>query len=322
MTLRVAVTGAAGQIGYALLFRLASGALHLNQNIRLQLLELPQAQNALKGVAMELEDCAFPFLENILLTDSPKEAFKDADLIFLVGAKPRSKGMERADLLSANALIFKAQGEAIAENASPNAKILVVGNPANTNAWIAQRSACKKGFQNAENFHAMMRLDHNRALNQLAQKLNLNVADFENFTVWGNHSPKMFADWEFCKVKGEKIHLPASFLENEFQQTVGERGAKIIEARGLSSAASAASAAIDHMRDWVNGAPHWVTMGIPAPQNPYHIPEGLVFGFPCVAQKGEITPVLNLELSPFAQKRIAENVEELEREKNAVAHLV
>lgn len=325
-TLKIAVTGAAGQIGYSLLFRLAAGALQKNQPIALQLLELPQAQNALKGVAMELEDCAFPLLQKMVLTDQANEAFDDADLIFLVGARPRGKGMERADLLKANAEIFKIQGKSIAENANPNAKILVVGNPANTNAWIAKESAKKAGFIHPENFHAMMRLDHNRALAMLAKKLNLRVKDFSKLIVWGNHSPKMFADLRFCKALGQRVmDLIADevWQQTEFANNLGKRGAAIIDARGLSSAASAANAAIDHMRDWLNGTTDWTTMGIAAPKNNYGIPEGLVFGFPCLVNKGGIVePVLDLELDAFSRSRIEENAKELKAEQNAIADLI
>ena len=322
--LKIAVTGAAGQIGYSLLFRLAAGALG-ERPVELQLLELPAAQNALKGVAMELEDCAFPLLQKMVLTDNPDVAFSSADVIFLVGARPRGKGMERSDLLKANAAIFIEQGKSIGKNANPAAKILVVGNPANTNAWIAKESAKKVGFQNAQNFHAMMRLDHNRVLGMLAKKLNLRVKDFQKLVVWGNHSPKMFADLRFCTALNQNIAdliADEEWVKNDFATQLGERGAAIIEARGLSSAASAANAAINHMKSWLNGAQDWTTMGIPAPQNSYGIPEGLVFGFPCTVQGGAVSPVLDIELNDYAKSRIAENVAELESERAAVAEML
>ncbi|MGE8590357.1 MAG: malate dehydrogenase, partial [Alcaligenes sp.] len=265
--MRVAVTGAAGQIGYALLFRIASGEmLGKDQPVILQLLELPdeKAQKALKGVMMELDDCAFPLLQGMSAHSDPEEAFKDVDIALLVGARPRGPGMERKDLLAFNAQIFTAQGRALNKVASRDVKVLVVGNPANTNAYIAMKSAPDLP---AKNFTAMLRLDHNRALSQLAAKSGKPVADIENLIVWGNHSPTMYPDTRFATVNGEKIDAIINDQEwnrNTFIPTVGKRGAAIIEARGLSSAASAANAAIDHVRDWVLGSNgKWVTMGVP-----------------------------------------------------------
>ncbi|HYF18851.1 MAG TPA: malate dehydrogenase, partial [Ramlibacter sp.] len=272
---RVAVTGAAGQIGYALLFRIASGEmLGKDQPVILQLLEIPdeKAQKALKGVMMELEDCAFPLLAGMEAHGNPETAFKDTDYALLVGARPRGPGMERADLLAANAQIFTAQGKALDKVASRNVKVLVVGNPANTNAYIAMKSAPSLP---RENFTAMLRLDHNRALSQLAAKAGVKVADIEKLTVWGNHSPTMYADYRFATIGGQSVKDMINDQEwnaDTFLPTVGKRGAAIIEARGLSSAASAANAAIDHMRDWVLGSNgKWVTMGIPS-DGQYGIP--------------------------------------------------
>ena len=278
---RVAITGAAGQIGYALLFRIASGEmLGKDQPVILQLLDLPQAQNAVKGVMMELQDCAFPLLAGMVATDDPEVAFKDADVAILVGARPRSKGMERADLLSANAEIFTVQGAALNKTASRDVKVLVVGNPANTNAYIAMKSAPDLP---AKNFTAMLRLDHNRALSQVAEKIGKAVGNIEKLCVWGNHSPTMYADYRFATVDGQDVKDLINDQEwnaNTFLPTVGKRGAAIIEARGLSSAASAANAAIDHIHDWVLGTNgKWVTMGVPS-DGSYGIPEGTMFGFP------------------------------------------
>ncbi|MFO1234768.1 MAG: malate dehydrogenase, partial [Rivihabitans pingtungensis] len=287
---RVAVTGAAGQIGYALLFRIASGEmLGKDQPVILQLLDLPQAQAAVKGVMMELEDCAFPLLAGMVASDDPNVAFKDADYAILVGARPRSKGMERKDLLEANGAIFTVQGKALNDHASRNVKVLVVGNPANTNAYIAMKSAPDLP---AKNFTAMLRLDHNRALSQLAAKTGKAVADIENMAVWGNHSPTMYADYRFATIGGESVKQMINddvWNSDVFLPTVGKRGAAIIEARGLSSAASAANAAIDHIRDWALGTNgKWVTMGIPS-DGSYGIPEGVMFGFPVTCANGEYT---------------------------------
>ena len=320
---RVAVTGAAGQIGYALLFRIASGEmLGKDQPVILQLLDLPQAQNAVKGVMMELQDCAFPLLAGMVATDDPEVAFKDADVAILVGARPRSKGMERADLLSANAEIFTVQGAALNKTASRDVKVLVVGNPANTNAYIAMKSAPDLP---AKNFTAMLRLDHNRALSQVAEKIGKAVGNIEKLCVWGNHSPTMYADYRFATVDGQDVKDLINDQEwnaNTFLPTVGKRGAAIIEARGLSSAASAANAAIDHIHDWVLGTNgKWVTMGVPS-DGSYGIPEGTMFGFPVTCENGEYKLVQGLEIDEFSQECINVTLNELEEEKAGVAHLL
>ncbi len=320
---RVAVTGAAGQIGYALLFRIASGEmLGKDQPIILQLLDLPQAQNAVKGVMMELQDCAFPLLAGMFTTDDPEVAFKDAQIAILVGSRPRSKGMERADLLQANAEIFTVQGAALNKVADRNVKVLVVGNPANTNAYIAMKSAPDLP---AKNFTAMLRLDHNRALSQIAEKTSKAVSDIEKLCVWGNHSPTMYADYRFATINGESVKdmiNDQAWNADVFLPTVGKRGAAIIEARGLSSAASAANAAIDHIRDWVLGTNgKWVTMGIPS-DGSYGIPEGTVFGFPVTCENGEYKLVRDLDIDDFSRERINITLKELEDEKAGVAHLL
>ncbi len=320
---RVAVTGAAGQIGYALLFRIASGEmLGKDQPVILQLLDLPQAQNAVNGVMMELQDCAFPLLAGMVATDNPEVAFKDAQVAILVGARPRSKGMERADLLAANAEIFTVQGAALNKVADRNVKVLVVGNPANTNAYIAMKSAPDL---DPKNFTAMLRLDHNRALSQVSEKTGKAVGDIQKLCVWGNHSPTMYADYRFATINGENVKDLINDQEwnaNVFLPTVGKRGAAIIEARGLSSAASAANAAIDHIHDWwlgTDGA--WVTMGIPS-DGSYGIPEGTMFGFPVTCANGEYKIVEGLEIDAFSQERINITLTELEEEKAGVAHLL
>ncbi|MFT3667592.1 MAG: malate dehydrogenase [Pseudoxanthomonas sp.] len=322
---RVAVTGAAGQIGYALLFRIASGEmLGKDQPVILQLLELPleKAQAALKGVIMELEDCAFPLLAGIVGTDDPEVAFKDVDVALLVGARPRGPGMERKDLLLENAKIFTAQGTALNKVASRNVKVLVVGNPANTNAYIAMKSAPDLP---SKNFTAMLRLDHNRALSQLANKAGVAVGDIEKLVVWGNHSPTMYPDYRFATVNGQSLKDKigdADWNANTFIPQVGKRGAAIIEARGLSSAASAANAAIDHVRDWVLGSNgKWVTMGIPS-DGSYGIPEGVMFGFAVTTENGEYTMVKDLPVDDFSQKAIDKTLAELEEERSGVAHLL
>lgn len=320
---RVAVTGATGQIGYALLFRIASGEmLGKDQPVILQLLDLPQAQAAVKGVMMELEDCAFPLLAGMVASDDPNVAFKDADYAILVGARPRSKGMERKDLLEANGAIFTVQGKALNDHASRNVKVLVVGNPANTNAYIAMKSAPDLP---AKNFTAMLRLDHNRALSQLAAKTGKAVADIENMAVWGNHSPTMYADYRFATIGGESVKQMINddvWNSDVFLPTVGKRGAAIIEARGLSSAASAANAAIDHIHDWALGTNgKWVTMGIPS-DGSYGIPEGVMFGFPVTCANGEYTIVQGLEIDEFSRGRINVTLNELEEERAGVAHLL
>ncbi len=322
---RVAVTGAAGQIGYSLLFRIASGEmLGKDQPVILQMLELPmeKAQAALKGVMMELEDCAFPLLVGMVGTDDAEVAFKDADIALLVGARPRGPGMERKDLLLENAKIFTAQGAALNKVASRNVKVLVVGNPANTNAYIAMKSAPDLP---AKNFTAMLRLDHNRALSQLANKAGVAVGDIEKLVVWGNHSPTMYPDYRFATVNGQSLKdkiNDADWNANEFIPKVGKRGAAIIEARGLSSAASAANAAIDHVRDWVLGSNgKWVTMGIPS-DGSYGIPEGVMFGFAVTTQNGEYTMVRDLPVDDFSRKAIDKTLAELEEERAGVSHLL
>ena len=322
---RVAVTGAAGQIGYSLLFRIASGEmLGKDQPVILQLLEVPveKAQQALKGVMMELDDCAFPLLAGMIGTDDPKVAFKDADYALLVGSRPRGPGMERADLLKVNGEIFIGQGQALNEVASRNVKVLVVGNPANTNAYIAMKSAPDLP---AKNFTAMLRLDHNRALTQLAQKAGVAVADIADLTVWGNNYPKMYADYRFATANGESLKdkiNDAEWNKDVFLPTVGKRGAAIIEARGLSSAASAANAAIDHMRDWALGTNgKWVTMGIPS-DGSYGIPEGVMYGVPVTCENGEYTRVEGLEIDEFSRERMDKTLQELEEERAAIADML
>ena len=322
---RVAVTGAAGQIGYALLFRIASGEmLGKDQPVILQLLDLPQAQQAVKGVMMELEDCAFPLLAGMVATDDPNVAFKDADVCLLVGARPRSKGMERADLLTANGAIFTVQGKAIAENAKEDVKVLVVGNPCNTNAYIAASAAKKVGRTNPRNYHGMLRLDHNRALSQLAAKTGRAVSSFKQMVVWGNHSPTMYADYRFATSNGDNVKglvNDAVWNNDVFLPTVGKRGAAIIEARGLSSAASAANAAIDHVRDWVLGSSEWVTMGVPS-DGSYGIPEGVVYGFPCECKNGDYKIIQGLEIDEYSRGKMNATLAELEEERAAVASML
>ena len=320
---RVAVTGAAGQIGYALLFRIASGEmLGKDQPVILQLLDLPQAQKAVQGVMMELQDCAFPLLDSMIATDNPEVAFKDADIAILVGARPRGPGMERADLLQANAQIFTVQGAALNKVASRDVKVLVVGNPANTNAYIAMKSAPDLL---AKNFTAMLRLDHNRAASQLAEKTGKAVRDIEKLCVWGNHSPTMYADYRFATIGGESVKdliNDQDWNANVFLPTVGKRGAAIIEARGLSSAASAANAAIDHIRDWVLGTNgKWVTMGVPS-DGSYGIPAETMFGFPVTCENGEYKIVQGLEIDAFSQERINKTLAELQAEKDGVKDLL
>jgi malate dehydrogenase len=322
---RVAVTGAAGQIGYSLLFRIASGEmLGKDQPVILQLLDLPQAQKACQGVIMELDDCAFPLLHGVFATEYPDIAFKDADICLLVGARPRGPGMERADLLTANGAIFTVQGKSIAENAKEDVKVLVVGNPANTNAYIARAAAKKVGRTNPANYHAMLRLDYNRAKSQLAAKTNRPVDTFKNLVVWGNHSPTMYADYRHCTSNGDSVkHLinDEPWNNNVFLPTVGKRGAAIIDARGLSSAASAANAAIDHVRDWVLGSDDWVTMGVPS-DGSYGIPEGIVFGFPCECKDGSYKIVQGIEIDAFAQEKINKTLKELTDEAEAVKDML
>jgi malate dehydrogenase len=323
--MRVAVTGAAGQIGYSLLKRIANGdLLGKDQPVILQLLEIPdeKAQKALTGVMMELEDCAFPLLAGMTAHSDPMTAFKDIDVALLVGARPRGPGMERKDLLSANAQIFTAQGKALNAVAKKTVKVLVVGNPANTNAYIAMKSAPDIP---AKNFTAMLRLDHNRALSQLANKLNKPVADIEKLVVWGNHSPSMYPDYRFATIDGKSVKESindAGWNKDVFIPTVGKRGAAIIEARGLSSAASAANAAIDHMHDWVLGTNgKWVTMGIPS-KGEYGIPAGVIYGFPVTCENGEYKMVEGLEIDEFSRERMTHTLNELLEEQDGVKHLL
>jgi len=319
----VTVTGAAGQIGYALLFRIASGQmLGPDQPVRLRLLEIPQAVKAAKGTAMELDDCAFPLLAGIDITDDPKQAFDGVNVALLVGARPRTKGIERADLLEANGGIFKPQGEAINAGAADDVKVLVVGNPANTNALIAMSAAPDVP---RERFTAMTRLDHNRAIAQLAAKTGAAVSDITNMTVWGNHSPSMFPDLFNAKVGGKNAAEAVDdmeWYENDFLPTVGKRGAAIIDARGASSAASAANAAIDHVHDWVNGTRDgdWVSMAVPS-DGSYGVDEGLISSFPCTCANGEWSIVQDLEVNDFAKTKIEATVNELREEREAVTKL-
>jgi malate dehydrogenase len=322
---RVAVTGAAGQIGYALLFRIASGEmLGKDQPVILQLLEVPVEgpQKALKGVMMELEDCAFPLLAGMQAHSDPMTAFKDADYALLVGSMPRKAGMERAELLSINGAIFTAQGKALDAVASRKVKVLVVGNPANTNAYIAMKSA--PGLAR-ENFTAMLRLDHNRALSQIAAKTGKPVAAIKKLAVWGNHSPTMYADYRFATIDGASVQQMINdqvWNKDTFLPTVGKRGAAIIEARGLSSAASAANAAIDHMRDWALGTNgEWVTMGVPS-NGEYGIPKDVMFGFPVTTSGGQYKIVEGLAIDAFSQECIDKTLAELKAEQDGVKHLL
>jgi len=322
---RVAVTGAAGQIGYALLFRIASGEmLGKDQPVILQLLEVPAEgpQKALKGVMMELEDCAFPLLAGMQAHADPMTAFKDADYALLVGSMPRKAGMERAELLSINGQIFIGQGKALNAVASRNVKVLVVGNPANTNAYIAMKSAPDLP---RKNFTAMLRLDHNRALSQIAAKTGKPVSSIEQLAVWGNHSPTMYADYRFATIAGASVKEMIDdqvWNKDVFLPTVGKRGAAIIEARGLSSAASAANAAIDHMRDWALGTNGgWVTMGVPS-NGEYGIPKDVMFGFPVTTANGEYKIVEGLSIDEFSRSCIDKTLAELQSEQDGVKHLL
>ncbi|GAA5136585.1 malate dehydrogenase [Alloalcanivorax gelatiniphagus] len=320
---RVAVTGAAGQISYSLLFRIASGdMLGKDQPVILQLLEITPALEALKGVAMELDDCAFPLLAGIVQSDDAKVAFKDADYALLVGARPRGPGMERKDLLEANAAIFSAQGKAINDVASRDIKVLVVGNPANTNALIAQRNAPDI---DPRQFTAMTRLDHNRAMAQLAEKLGKTVNDVKKMTIWGNHSSTQYPDLHHCEVDGKNAaeQVDQSWYADEYIPTVQQRGAAIIKARGASSAASAANAAIDHMRSWALGTDEgdWVSMGIYS-DGSYGIQEGLIYSFPCVCKNGDWEIVQGLEVNDFSRERMTATETELAEERDAVQHLL
>jgi malate dehydrogenase len=323
--IRVAVTGAAGQIGYSLIYRIASGEmLGKDQPVILQMLELPmeKAQAALKGCMMELEDCAFPLLHGMVGSDDASVAFKDADVALLVGARPRGPGMERKDLLLENAKIFTAQGKALNAVAARGVKVLVVGNPANTNAYIAMKSAPDLP---KNNFTAMLRLDHNRALSQLAAKAQVKVGEIEKMVVWGNHSPTMYPDYRFATVGGASLKDKIGsedWNRGEFIPRVGKRGAAIIEARGLSSAASAANAAIDHVRDWVLGTNgRWVTMGIPS-DGSYGIPQDVMYGYPVTCANGEYSIVQGLPIDEFSRERMNFTLKELEEERAGVADLL
>ena len=320
---RIAVTGAAGQIGYSLLFRIASGAvLGPDQPVSLQLLEITPALGALEGVALELDDCAFPLLASIVKTDDPDVAFGDADIAFLVGSMPRKEGMERSDLLAANGAIFTTQGQALSRSASRDVKVLVVGNPANTNSLIAMNNAADL---DPRQFTAMTRLDHNRAMAQLAAKTGTTVNDVKKMTIWGNHSATQYPDLFHAEVGGrnaaEAVNDQA-WLEGEFIPTVQQRGAAIIKARGLSSAASAANAAIDHVHDWVAGTPEgdWVSMAVPS-DGSYGVPEGLMSSFPCVCKDGKWEIVQGLEIDDFSRARIDASAAELADERDAVKEL-
>ena len=322
---RVAVTGAAGQIGYSLLYRIAAGEmLGRDQPVILQLLELPldKAQAALKGVMMELDDCAFPLLAGMAGSADPEVAFKDADIAMLVGARPRGPGMERKDLLLENAKIFVAQGKALDKVASRDVKVLVVGNPANTNAYIAMKSAPSLP---KKNFTAMLRLDHNRALSQLAAKSGKPVAGIEKLIVWGNHSPTMYPDYRFATVDGQSLKAlinDETWNRTVFLPTVGKRGAAIIEARGVSSAASAANAAIDHVRDWLLGSNgKWVTMGVPS-DGGYGIPADIMYGVPVTTAGGEYTRITGLEIDAFSREKMDATLKELEEERAGVASML
>ncbi|HKH23023.1 MAG TPA: malate dehydrogenase [Solirubrobacterales bacterium] len=319
----VTVTGAAGQIGYSILFRIAVGEmLGSDTEVKLRLLEIPDAIQAAEGTAMELDDCAFPLLRGVDITEDPKEAFDGTNIALLVGARPRSKGMERSDLLEANGGIFKPQGEALNERAADDVKVLVVGNPANTNCLIAKSHAPDIP---AERFTAMMRLDHNRAIAQLANKLQRPVTDVKRMTIWGNHSPTQYPDLVNCLVDGSPAWPQVDdevWIADEFIPTVAKRGAAIIEARGASSAASAANAAINHVHDWVLGTPDedWVSMAVPS-DGSYGVDEGLISGAPCTCSGGEWKLVEGLEVNDFSRERIDNTVNELKEERDAVKEL-
>lgn len=322
--IRVAITGAAGQIGYNMLFRIANGdMLGKDQPIILQLLDIAPAQQALRGVAMELEDCVFPMLQQIITTDDPRVAFRDAEVVLMVGARPRGKGMERKDLLEANGAIFTEQGRILNEVATRHVKVLVVGNPANTNALIAMKNAPNL---DPRNFSAMMRLDHNRAIAQVALKLFQPINDIKKMVIWGNHSGTQYPDLSHCEIRGRKLLdvLPdANWIESEFIPTVQKRGAAVIEARGLSSAASAANAAISHMHDWLLRSHHndWVTMSVPS-DGSYGIPEGVMYGFPVTCRNGHYSIVQDLPISELGRKHMMDSYAELLSERELVKHLL
>jgi malate dehydrogenase len=318
---RIAITGGAGQISYSLIFRIAAGdMLGPDQPVILQLLEIPQALDALNGVVMEVNDCAFPLVQDIVATDDPNVAFKDADFALLVGARPRGPGMERKDLLEANAAIFSVQGKALNDNASRDVRVLVVGNPANTNALIA---SCNAPDLSPRQFTAMTRLDHNRALTQLAQKTGKRVTDVESMIIWGNHSATQYPDLAHTKVAGKAAFdlVERDWYENDFIPTVQQRGAAIIKARGASSAASAASSAIDHMRDWALGTDQVVSMAIPS-DGSYGIEEGIIYSYPVRCQNGDYEIVQGLEIDEFSRAKMKATEDELREERAAVEHLL
>jgi len=322
--IRITITGAAGQIGYATLFRIANGdMLGPEQPVILQLLDLPQAQQMLRGVMMELEDCAFPLLQQIITTDDPKVAFRDTEIALLIGARPRSKGMERKDLIEANGAIFSAQGKLLNEYAARHVKVLVVGNPANTNALIAMKNAPDL---DPRNFTAMMRLDHNRAIAQVGLKLFQPIRDIKKMIVWGNHSGTQYPDLDHAEIRGRLVRelLPdQGWVESVFIPTVQKRGAAVIEARGLSSAASAANSAISHMHDWMLSSHHndWVTMSVPS-DGSYGIPEGVIYGFPVTCKNGHYKIVQGLSISSLGHKHMEESYGELIEERNHVKQLL
>ncbi|MBM9614357.1 malate dehydrogenase [Desulfobulbus rhabdoformis] len=317
---RVAVTGAAGQISYSLIFRIASGSmLGPDQPVILQLLEIPPAMGALQGVLMELNDCAFPLVADVIATDDPNVAFKDAEFALLVGSRPRGPGMERSDLLDANGAIFTVQGKALSDNANPNCRVLVVGNPANTNALICMKNAPKL---NPRNVTAMMRLDHNRAMSQIAEKAGSHSTKVEKVVVWGNHSATQYPDISYASVDGKAVKdlVDDAWNKDYFIPTVQQRGAAIIKARGASSAASAASAAVDHMRSWALGSEgKWVSMGIYSAGNPYGVDEDLMFAFPIICEGGDYKIVEGLEISAYSREMIMKTEAELKSERDAVA---
>lgn len=320
---RVSITGAAGQISYSLIFRIAHGdMLGPDQPVILQLLEIPPAMDALNGVTMELQDCAFPLLAGVVATDDPNVAFKDADYAILVGARPRGPGMERSDLLKVNAEIFSVQGKALDQHAGRDVKVLVVGNPANTNALITLKNAPNL---NPRNFTAMMRLDHNRALSQIAEKTGGSTIDIEKMVVWGNHSATQYPDISFATIKGQPVkdQVDNQWYVDTFIPTVQQRGAAIIKARGASSAASAASAAIDHMRNWVLGSGgKWVSMGVYSAGNSYGIDQDIIYALPIVCENGQWNEIGGLDISDFSRQRMAATEKELLDEKAAIADLL
>ena len=322
---RITITGAAGQIGYAVLFRIANGdMLGREQPVILQLLDLPQAQQMLRGVRMELEDCAFSLLQQVIITDDPKIAFKDTEIAILIGARPRSKGMERKDLIEANGAIFSEQGKLLNQYAARHVKVLVVGNPANTNALIAMKNAPDL---EPHNFSAMMRLDHNRAIAQIALKLFQPIRDIKKMIIWGNHSGTQYPDLDHAEIRGRLVRdilaQDQDWVEREFIPTVQNRGAAVIEARGLSSAASAANAAVAHMHDWMLSSHHndWVTMSVPS-DGSYGIPEGVIYGFPVTCKQGLYQIVQGLSISALGRKHMEESYRELIEEREHVKHLL